>query len=99
MLNRDMGKMKNGKDYRQIPAMMEIFGVYPKDDRQKLAEEIGTAEMYLYQIAHGYRRASARKAIEIEAVCDGKRWPRVLRSDLRPDLWGPESLWGAQNVA
>lgn len=90
--------MKKSKEYNEVPALIEIFGVYPKAERKQLADEIGTKPMYLYQLAHGYRQASAKKAIQIEAVCDGKRWPRVLRSDLRPDLWGATSFQ-AQNVA
>jgi DNA-binding transcriptional regulator YdaS (Cro superfamily) len=53
------------------------------EERREICEQIGTTMDYLWQIAGGHSRASARMALEIE------RYTGVSKHDLRPDIFGP----------
>ena len=57
---------------------MSLDGVQPT----KLAQELGVAPAYLYQMATGIRRISAERAIEVEKVTGGL----VTCEELRPDV-------------
>ena len=56
-------------------------------ERRAFANAAGTSYEYLKQIAGSYRRPSAEMAISLERAAQGK----LHRSELRPDLWEPES--------
>jgi DNA-binding transcriptional regulator YdaS (Cro superfamily) len=51
--------------------------------RKILAQKIGTDQMYLYQIANGYRNAGHKMARNIEIATDGL----VTKEELRPDIF------------
>ena len=53
----------------------------------QLSASLGIAAAFLYQIAHGKRRASPALARRIEDATNGA----VCRRDLRPDDWG--DIW------
>ena len=57
---------------------MSLNGVRPS----KLAQELGVAPAYLYQMAAGIRSVSAERAIEVEKATGGA----VTCEDLRPDV-------------
>lgn len=52
-----------------------------------LAKSLGVSPMYLVRVANGLVRSGPELAIRIEKVTNNK----VPRSELRPDLWPPES--------
>ncbi len=79
--------MAKQKRTSEIPALIRVIREVPMEERKKLAEEAGTKASYIFQIAHGHRRASVALARRLEQVCDGKRWPKVHRAQLRPDIW------------
>ncbi len=59
----------------------------PENSASAFAARVGIAPAFLYQIAHGKRKASAALARAMEAAADGA----VTRRDLRPDDWG--DIW------
>ena len=54
-----------------------------RTQRAELAKKIGSSEPYIYQLAIGLRKGSARFMKKIN-----KADPRFKLSDLRPDIWG-----------
>jgi len=65
---------------------MDTFHTYlkglTKDERQALADRVGTSVAYLWQIAYKQRRCKESMAIEIEKASN-----RAVRvEDLRPDV-------------
>lgn len=57
-------------------------------DRQRLADLVGSSAHYIYQIETAWqgRRPSPSLAMKIERATGGA----VSRSDLRPDIWPAE---------
>lgn len=56
-----------------------------KSNRELFANNVGVSVMYLYQIASGFRKASADVCVLIEKHSSGQ----VTRIDLRPEWFGP----------
>lgn len=54
--------------------------------RAALALKCGSSVQYLYLIFSGHKVSGPRLAVKIEEATDGK----VKRTDLRPDIFGPE---------
>ena len=64
---------------------MDLKTLYQQEKRpglRKLAQQVGTAPDYLYQLATG-RGAPGPKMVRKLVEAD----PRLTRSELRPDLW------------
>ena len=78
---------------------METFRTYfkalTKDERQALADKVGTSVAYLWQIAYKQRRCNESMAIEIEKASDRA----VLVEDLRPDVDWAYVRSSAQSIA
>ena len=55
-------------------------------DRKLLAKSVGVVPAYLYQIANGYRKPSAKLAKKIHEATNGA----VSLHSLRPDVWNDE---------
>jgi DNA-binding transcriptional regulator YdaS (Cro superfamily) len=66
-------------------SIADIYHSLPPGGRQALAERIGIAPAFLYQIATGRRSAPARLCRPIEQATNGA----VTVHELRPDIFGP----------
>jgi len=53
-------------------------------ERTRVADNVGTTVLYLYQIAGGHSQASPRMATAIHAALNGV----VSRNTIRPDIFG-----------
>lgn len=62
-----------------------IRATSPKVRAEICAQQLHTTPDYLWQIAGGHSRPSARLANAIERATNGA----VKREDLRPDVFGP----------
>lgn len=65
---------------------LKTYKFLEKTDYVAMAKIIGIQGNYLTMIAGGSAQCSAKMAIKIEKALDFK----VLRGDLRPDLWPPD---------
>lgn len=78
---------------------MNTFHAYfkslSKDERQAVADQVGTSVAYLWQIAYGQRRCAEAMAIEIEKASNGS----VRVEDLRPDVDWAYIRNSAQSIA
>jgi DNA-binding transcriptional regulator YdaS (Cro superfamily) len=78
---------------------MNTFHAYfkslTKDERQAIADQVGTSVAYLWQIAYEQRPCRESLAIEIEKASKGK----VRVEDLRPDVDWAYIRSSAQSIA
>ena len=68
-----------------IPNLQSYLRSLQKHDRAAFANKVGVSVIYLYQIASGFRKASADVCVGIEKH-SGRQ---VARIDLRPEWFGP----------
>lgn len=78
---------------------MDTFRAYfkglTKDERDALAQQVGTSAAYLWQIAYKQRRCNESMAIEIEKASQRA----VTVEDLRPDVDWAYVRNSAQSIA
>jgi DNA-binding transcriptional regulator YdaS (Cro superfamily) len=71
------------------------FKALSKDERQAVADQVGTSVAYLWQIAYGQRLCRESLAIEIEKASKGT----VRVENLRPDVDWAYIRNSAQSIA
>lgn len=73
---------------KTITPMRQWMAAATVEEQELLAQRVGTSRAVLYQLAGGYRNASAERAQAIEretkamALASGGRLPVVYRTDL-----------------
>lgn len=74
-----------------VEKLKEVLQQLPREALERVAAECQTTPEYLLeQVANGHRRASVRLARRLIQASD--LVGRVQLSDIRPDIWGAESV-------